>query len=41
MRVPFQVPAKGVEDHDETRCEVHGFALLEEHAGNDTVCSVE
>lgn len=32
MGVPFQIPAKGVEDHDETGSKVHGFILLKEHA---------
>ena len=36
MRVPFQVPAEGVEDHDKAGGEVHGFIELQEHTGNDT-----
>lgn len=39
--VPFQVPAKGVEDHDKAGSEVHGLVLLGEHAGNDAGYSVE
>lgn len=39
--VPFQIPAKGVEYHDKTGSEVHGFILLEKHAGNDTVYGME
>ena len=35
MRVPFQVPAEGVEDHDKAGGEVHGFIELQEHTGND------
>ena len=35
MRVPFQVAAKSMEDHDEAGSEVQGFILLEEHAGDD------
>ena len=35
MRVPFQVPAEGVEDHDKAGSEVHGFIELQEHTGND------
>lgn len=30
--VPFQVPAKGVKDHDETGSKVQGFILLKKHA---------
>lgn len=41
MRIPFQVSAKGVEDHDKTGSEVHGFILLEEHAGNNTAHGME
>ena len=36
MGVPFQVPAEGMEDHDESGSEVHGFVLLKEHMGNNT-----
>ena len=36
MRVPFQIPAEGMEDHDKAGGEVHGFILLQEHTGNDT-----
>lgn len=32
MGGPFQIPAKGVEDHDETGSKVHGFILLKEQA---------
>ena len=35
MRVPFQVPAEGVEDHDKAGSEVHGFIEVQEHTGND------
>ena len=35
MRVPFQVPAEGVEDHDKAGSEVHGFIELQEHTGKD------
>ena len=37
MRVSFQIPAKGVEDHDKTGSKVHGLILLKKHAGNNTV----
>jgi len=29
--IPFQIPAKGMEDHDKTWSEVHGLVLFEEH----------
>ena len=32
MRIPFQISAKGVKNHDETGSEVHGLILLKEHA---------
>ncbi len=41
MRVPFQIPAKGVKDHDETGSEVHGLILLKKHTGNNTVHGME
>ena len=41
MRIPFKVSAKGVEDHDKTGSEVHGFILLEEHAGDNAVHGME
>lgn len=34
MRVPFEVPAEGMQDHNEARSEVHRFVLLGEHAGD-------
>lgn len=37
VRVPFQIPAKGVENHDKTGSKVHGLILLKKHAGNNTV----
>lgn len=37
MRVPFEISAEGVEDHDEAGSEVHRFILLEKHAGNNTI----
>lgn len=27
--IPFQIPAKGMENHNKTGSEVHGFVLLE------------
>lgn len=41
MRVPFEIPAKGMKDHDETGSEVHGFVLLKKHTGNNTVYGME
>lgn len=32
MGIPFQIPAKGVKNHNETGCEVHGLILLKKHA---------
>lgn len=37
MWVPFQIPAKGMEDHDKTGSEVHGFILFKKHTGNNAV----
>ncbi len=39
--VPFEVPAKSVQDHNEAGSEVHGFVLFEEHAGDNTVDGME
>ena len=41
MRVPFEVPAEGMEDHDETGSEVHGFILLKKHTGDNAVYGME
>ncbi len=41
MRVPFEVSAKGVKNHDETGCEVQGLILLKKHAGDNTVYGME
>lgn len=41
MRVPFEVPAEGMKDHDETGSEVQGFILLKKHTGNNTVYGME
>ena len=41
MGIPFQIPAEGVEDHDKTGGEVHGFVLFEKHAGNNAVYSMK
>ena len=32
VRVPFEVPAEGMEDHDKAWSEVHGFILLKKQA---------
>lgn len=39
--IPFQVPAKGVEDHDKTGSEIHGFVLFKKHAGNNAANSMK
>lgn len=31
MRVPFQIPAEGIEEYDKTGSEIQGFVQLEEH----------
>lgn len=41
MRVPFENPAEGMKDHDETGREVHGFILLKKHTGDNTVYGME
>ena len=41
MRVPFEIPAEGMKDHDETGREVHGFILLKKHTGDNTVYGME
>ncbi len=37
VRVPFQIPAKGVENHDEAGSKVHGLILFKKHVGNNIV----
>ena len=37
MGIPFQVPSKGMENHDKTGSEIHGFVLLVKHLGNNSV----
>ena len=39
--VPFQISAKGMKNHDKTRSKIQGLILIEKHAGNNTVDSVE
>lgn len=41
MGIPFQIPAKGVENHDKAGSEVHGLVLLKKHAGNNAVYSMK
>lgn len=41
MGIPFQVPAKGVKNHNKPRCEIHGFILFKKHTGNNAVNSVK
>ena len=37
MGIPFKDPVKGVEDHDKTGSELHGFILFKKHTGNNAV----
>ena len=37
----MRVPAEGMEDHDETGSEVHGFILLKKHTGDNAVYGME
>ena len=39
--IPFQVPAKGMKNHDKAGSEVHGLVLFVKHAGNNTVHGME
>ncbi len=41
VRVPFQVSAEGMEDHDKARSEVHGLILLKKHTGDNAVHRME
>ena len=41
MRVPFQGPAKGMEDADKARAKVFGFIELIKHLGHDIADSLE
>ena len=41
MGIPFEVPAEGMEDHEETGSEVHGFVLLKKHMGDNAVYGME
>ena len=41
MGVPFEIPAEGMKDHDETGSEVHRLILFKKHAGNNTVYGME
>ena len=36
VRIPFEIPAKSVEDHDVAGSEVFGMVQIEKHAGYDT-----
>ncbi len=35
--IPFQIPAKGMENHSKTESEVHGFVLFKKYMGDNTV----
>ena len=39
--IPFEIPAKGMEDHDKAGGKVQGFILLEKQAGNNAVYRME
>ena len=39
--VPLQIPAKGVEYHDETGSKVHGLILFKKHTGDNAVYGME
>lgn len=41
MRVPFQIPAKGVEDANKTRGKEFGFIVFMKHTSDNTVDSRE
>lgn len=41
MRIPFEIPAEGMKNHDETGSEVQGFILLKKHTGDNTVYGME
>ena len=35
VRIPFEIPAKSMKNHDITGSEVFGFVHFKEHAGNN------
>ncbi|BDZ82938.1 hypothetical protein Lac2_24340 [Claveliimonas bilis] len=39
MRIPFQIPAKGMKDTDKTRSKAFSIVIFEEHTGDDAVDS--
>lgn len=41
MRIPFKIPAKGMQDHNETESKVFGMIHLGKHTGNNTVERME
>ena len=41
MRIPLEIPAERMENHDETRSVMFGFTEVEKHTGNDTVDCVK
>lgn len=36
VRIPFEIPAKSMKNHDITGSEVFGFVHFKEHVGNNT-----
>ena len=41
MRIPFEIPAKSMKNHDITGSEVFGFVHFKEHVENNTVNRME
>ena len=37
MRIPFQIPAKGMKNHDKTGSEIHGHINFKKHSRNNAV----
>ena len=41
MRIPFEVSAESMQNHNETRSKVFGFIHFEKHTGNNTINRVK
>lgn len=41
VRIPFQIPAKGMQNYDKARGKVQGLVLLKKHTGNNAVYGME
>ena len=37
VRIPFKIPAEGMQNHDKAGSEIHGLVLLEKHTRDNTV----